>query len=50
MPVPATVVTDVEPVATIAFINMPAHGLGPAPLYGLQGTVMPGGQAQVFEL
>src|SRR5690606_18898827 len=38
MPVPATIVTDVQSVATIAFINMPTHGLGAAPPYGLQSA------------
>jgi hypothetical protein len=50
MPVPATVVTDVQRVATVAFINVSAHSFGPASPYRLQGTAVPGGQAQTFEL
>jgi len=50
MPVPATIVTDVQSVATIALVNMAAHGLGAAPPYGLQSAVMPRGRAQAFEL
>jgi hypothetical protein len=41
MSVPATVITDVQPVATIAFINVSAHSFCSAPPYGLQSTVMP---------
>src|SRR5690606_2961502 len=48
MSVPATVVTDVQSVTTITFINVAAHSFGATPPYGLQGAVMPGGQAQTF--
>jgi hypothetical protein len=35
MPVPAAVITDVQFMATIAFINVPAHRFCPASSYGL---------------
>lgn len=41
MPVPATVVTDVEFISAIALIDMSAHSRGAAFTDGMKGTSVP---------